>query len=351
MHRLTAQPPTTDVEHVTTLAFGRWRSQILYAAAELRIFDHLDRTRGQAAGVVAERARLDPALSYRLMRALAALGLVQESERREFTLTSAGHLMRSDADGSLLYMVLLEEGPEHYALWKHLPAMVRDGHQNAFVREYGKHAFDHAHEHPEYASVFKQAMSSFSGVQSRLALEALRPYDLSGLRSWCDVAGGQGHLLCSILDAYPQLRGTVFDLPAVVAEHDGLWASKLGVEDRCQYVGGDMFADVPAADAYSLKMIMHDWDDDECVAILANLRRRVTGAGRVFIVEHIVPPASEPHFSKLYDIHMMCWGTGRERTEAEYAQLLSAAGWTAVANLYPGSRQMGVVVGKPADAT
>ncbi len=337
------------VDHVTSLIFGRWRSQILYAAAELRLFDHLDRNRRQSAGVVAERARLDPGLLYRLMRALAALGLLDESDEREFTLTEAGHLLSTGAEGSLLYMALLEEGPEHYAIWKHLPAMVRDGRQNAFLREYGKGAFEYANENERYASVFMEAMSSFSGVQTKLALEALRGHDVSDLRTWCDVGGGHGHLLCSILIEHPHLQGTVLDLAAVVSQTNDLWARKMDVEDRCRYAAGDMFADVPAADAYSLKMILHDWSDDECVTILRNLRRRVTGAGRVYIVEHVVPSASDPHFSKLYDIHMMCWGSGRERTESEYARLLAAAGWKAVMTLYPDSRRMGVVVGARAE--
>jgi hypothetical protein len=339
----------SDIDRVTSLIFGRWRSQILYAAAELRVFDHLDTSNQRSANQVARQLGLDVSLLYRLMRALAALELLKESDDREFTLTPAGYLLSTNAEDSLLYMALLEEGPEHYALWKHLPAMIRDGRQNAFLREYGKAAFAYADENAHYASVFKQAMSSFSGVQSRLALEALQPHDLSAITTWCDVGGGQGHMLCSLLRSSAHLHGIVFDLPAVVSEHEGQWAEKMGVKNRCRYVAGDMFADVPAADAYSLKMILHDWNDDECVDILKNLRRRVTDKGQVFIVEHIVPSARAPHFSKLYDIHMMCWGSGRERTESEYARLLSAAGWKAVSTLYPENPLMGVVVGARAD--
>jgi hypothetical protein len=106
-----------------------------------------------------------------------------------------------------------------------------------------------------------------------------------------------------------------------------------------------MFSKVPAADAYSLKHILHDWSDQECVTILKNIRAAVTGPGRVFVMEHIVPGPQEPHFAKLFDIHMLCWGTGRERTEAEYAQLLEAAGFRHVRSWYPVSRLMGIVEG------
>jgi DNA-binding MarR family transcriptional regulator len=335
----------TNTDHVTSLIFGRWRSQILYSAAELRIFDRLDESRHRSAAEVAEEAVLDSSLLYRLMRALGAMGLVEESADKRFRLTPSGGLLQSRAEGSLLYMALLEEGPEHYALWKHLPEMVRDGRQNAFPREYGKPAFEYASENERYASIFNQAMSSFSGVQTGLAVEALRKFDLSNVRTWCDVGGGQGHMLCSLLQQNSHLQGIVLDLPSVVSQQERGWASKLGVANRCQYVGGDMFADVPPADAYSLKMILHDWSDEECVRILRNLRRRVSGPGRVFIVEHIVPSAADPHFSKLYDIHMMCWGSGRERTEAEYAGLLEASGWKPITILYPQRPLMGVVVG------
>jgi O-methyltransferase domain len=160
------------------------------------------------------------------------------------------------------------------------------------------------------------------------------------------VGGGHGHMMCSFLNAYPQLSGTVFDLPEVVAEKDQLWAAKLGLEDRCRYVSGDMFKEVPSKnDVYSLKMILHDWNDSECRQILHNIRRRAKPDSRVFIVEHIVPGPAEPHFSKLFDIHMMCWGTGQERTEEEYASILEASGWRFVTCHYPSHASIGVVEG------
>ena len=103
-----------------------------------------------------------------------------------------------------------------------------------------------------------------------------------------------------------------------------------------------MFEAVPKADAYSLKMILHDWNDAECVKILSNIRKAAAGPARVFIVEHVVPEHNVPHFSKLFDIHMMCWGTGQERTEAQYIFLLERAGWVPAGSYYPANRQMGV---------
>ncbi len=332
-------------DQVMDLIFGRWRSQTLSAGTELGVFDHLNKDRAKKAETLATELNVDPALLYRLLRAQAAIGLLEEDASQGFVLTAKGDLLRSDHPQSLNSMARLEEGPQHYALWKHLPAMIRDGKQNAFVREFGRMAFSYARENQDYAERFKHAMSSYSAVQSALALEALRGYDFSGIRTFCDVAGGHGHLMCAFLQSYPQLTGIVLDLPEVVGDTQSLWALKLGLQDRCRYVGGDMFAEVPSADAYSLKMILHDWNDSECVEILSNVRRAASGRAHAFIIEHVVPGHDVAHFSKLFDIHMMCWGTGQERTEAQYESLLKQAGWTLAGSHYPANRQMGVIAG------
>jgi hypothetical protein len=260
-------------------------------------------------------------------------------------LTETGELLRSDHPQTLRGVTLLEEGPEHYALWKHLPAMVCDGKQNAFVREFGRMAFDHAVQDAGYAEVFDNAMSSYSSAQAEWVLDALRTYDFSKITHLCDVGGGHGYMLCRLLANYPHLQGAVLERTEVIADSAPLWASKLGVSDRCRYLAGDMFKFAPSADAYMMKLILHDWNDDECVRILQNQHEAATPGGRVFIVEHVIPGPETSHFAKLFDIHMMCWGTGRERTQEEYAALLEKAGWKYVATWFPPSHAMGVVEG------
>lgn len=188
----------TASEEVTEMIFlSKWGSQNLCAGAELGVFDSLIREGPRTADEVAAETGLDPTLLYRLLRALASLGLLNEAPRRRFNLTERGALLRTDAPGSLRYMAVLEGGPEHWAIWKHVPAMVRDGRQNAFLREYGQRAFDHARANPEgYGAVFGRAMSGFSAIQSAWALEALRHYDFSSVATWCDVGGGHGHMMC-----------------------------------------------------------------------------------------------------------------------------------------------------------
>jgi hypothetical protein len=331
-------------EKVLDLIFGRWRSQILYSGVKLGVFEALGSGTRKAEDIAGDLG-LDAALTYRLLRALASLELLAEGSDRTFSVTEAGQLLRSDHPKTLRGMTLLEEGPEHYALWKHLPAMIQEGRQNAFLREFGRMAFEHAVQDPGYAEVFDGAMSSYSAAQADWVLEALQTYDFSGLAHLCDVAGGHGYMLCRLLAKYPHLQGTVLERDAVLTDSSRFWAQKLGVADRCRYLAGDMFQAVPNADAYLMKLILHDWNDEECVQILSRQRSAVRPGGRVFIVEHVIPDAGTPHFAKLFDIHMMCWGTGRERTADEYATLLVRAGWRYVTTWFPPSQAMGVVEG------
>ena len=121
------------------------------------------------------------------------------------------------------------------------------------------------------------------------------------------------------------------------------WAGTMNVADRVEYVAGDMFRAIPEADAYLLKHILHDWNDDECVQILSNMRDAGSATARTFVAEFIVPGPETPHFAKLFDIHMMCGVTGRERTEEEYGALFDRSGWRYVKTWYTTTGPMGVV--------
>lgn len=329
---------------VIDLIFGRWRSQILYTGVKLGVFDALAGGPRSVASVASE-LDLDSGMLYRLLRALGSLEVLREDNSLSFSLTPMGELLQSGHPHTLRGMTLLEEGPEHYALWKHLPDMVKDGKQNGFIREFGNMAFNHAAQNAAYGEVFNEAMSSYSSADNAWVLEALENYDFSRISHLCDVGGGQGHTLCSLLVKHPHLEGTVLELPSVIASQELLWHQKMGVGDRCTYVPGDMFREVPPADAYMMKRIIHDWDDQECVQILSNMHRAAPQNGKVFIMEAVVPGPDTPHFSKLFDIHMICWGTGRERTTEEYAELLERAGWNYLQAWYPSSRMLGVVEG------
>jgi O-methyltransferase domain/Dimerisation domain len=329
---------------VVDLIFGRWRSQILYTGVKLGVFDALA-SGPKNAGRVASELDVDANMLYRLMRALGSLELLHEDHTQTFSLTPMGEWLCRDHPHSLRGMTLLEEGPEHYAAWKHLSDLITEGQQNAPLREFGQPMFEYAAQHPSYGAVFNEAMSSYSGMDNALVLEALERYDFSGLSHLCDVGGGHGLTLCSLLVKYPHLQGTVLELPSVLAQTELLWADKLGVGDRCTYVPGDMFREVPPAEAYLVKRVIHDWNDEECHQILATMHRASPPQGRVWIIEQVVPGPDTPHFSKLFDIHMLIMLTGRERTLEEYTALLEEAGWQYRQTWYPASKMLGVVEG------
>ena len=329
---------------VVDLIFGRWRSQILYAGVKLGVFDALA-SGPRKAGSVASALGVDAGMLYRLMRALGSLELLQKDTAKTFSLTSMGELLRRGHPYTLRGMTLLEEGPEHYAVWKHLPTLVTEGQQNAFVREFGQPGFVYALQNPSYGAVFNEAMSSYSSLDNMLVLEALAPYDFSGISHLCDVGGGHGYALCNLLVKYPHLRGTVLELPSVLENQELLWANKMGLEDRCTYAPGDMFRVVPPADAYMVKRVIHDWNDAECLQILSTMHRAAPQHGQVSIMEHVVPGPDTPHFSKLFDIQILVMLTGRERTLEEYAGLLEETGWTYRQTWYPASKMLGVVEG------
>ena len=336
----------SPADHVNELIVAHWQSQALYAGAALGVFDRLGPREVKDADILAKELGVHPGLLYRLLRALASLQLLAEDRSHGFAITETGELLRSDHPQSLRDRALLNGGTEHYVIWRHLTNLIRAGKQDAFLLEYGVPAFEYARQNEGYRRAFNRGMTSVSALQSAWTLEALRERDFANSGTICDVGGGQGHLLCALLRTHPHLTGIVLDLPAVVEHPDELLAPAMGLEHRCEYIAGDMFKAVPTADVYTLKMILHDWSDAECVTILSNIRRAAPPNARVFVIEHVIPGPATPHVAKLFDLHMMCWGTGRERTESEYAALFDASGWQFARVWYPTNRLMGVVEGR-----
>jgi predicted transcriptional regulator len=327
------------------IIFGRWKSQILYAGAKIGIFDYLTKS-PKDIGQIARDLNLNETMAYRILRSIASLGFLKEEEDgRRFSITTLGELLRKDHPQTLQGVLLLEEGPEHYQIWKHLSRMIKDGQQNAFISEYGNNIFEYAGKNSEYSKVFNDAMSSYSAMHTAMVLEALNGYDFSNVSQICEIGGGQGHLLSHLQSKYNHLNGTILELESVVNNQDSSWPTKMGLQERCKYIKGSMFEKVPSADLYIMKMILHDWNDDECKKILSNIHKSAADKSTIFIVEHIVPDPTTPHFSKLFDIHMMCATTGRERTIEEYKSILTQSGWRHVQTHYPKSNMIGVIEG------
>ena len=333
----------SEFDKTMDIIFGRWKSQILYTGAKIGIFDYLT-TNPKEIGQIAKDLDLNETMAYRILRSIASLGFLSEEEDgRRFSITSLGELLRKDHPQTLQGVLLLEEGPEHYQIWKYLPRMIKDGQQNAFLSEYGNNIFEYVGKNKEYSKVFNDAMSSYSAMHTAMVVEALNEYDFSNISHICDIGGGQGHLLSHLQSKYNHLNGTILELEHVVNNQDLSWPNKMGLQDRCKYIKGDMFNHVPSADLYMMKMILHDWNDEESIKILSNIQKSASDQSKVFIIEHIVPNPNIPHFSKLFDIHMMCATSGRERTIQEYKSILNQSGWRYIQTHYPSSKMIGVI--------
>lgn len=327
----------TIQEQLIGKIFSDWNSRIVCAGAQLGIYDALDLKTPRTIDEVAKEKGYDATLLYRLMRAIASEGVLREEEGKRFILTEQGVMLRSDHPSMAYYLAMFNYSKPQTAMWEHLPAIMRDGKPDGILREYGKSVFEVIKEFPEdYGKFYNGAVSSLSVARSMGALDALRDYDFSKIHTWCEVAGGHGHLMCSFLKKYPHLKGTVLDLQNVIEQKDQLWANKWGLQSRCNYIAGDMFKDIPViADAYSCKWILHDWPDLDAVQILRNIRRSAPNGSRMFVVESVVPGPSEPHSGKIIDIIVMLMYGSHERTEAEYVSLFEASGWKFVKTHYP----------------
>ena len=312
----------STTQMVGDLIFAKVKTHALGVFAELKIADLLaDGLRStddlaQAAGAHA------PSL-YRLLRVLAALDIVSEAGPGTFALTEAGQLLRSDTPGSMRGIAAMFGGELHTRAWACLNHSVRTG-EPAWDHVFGKPLFEYLQGDAESAAMFDEAMTSSSAAQAQAVVEA---YDFAGIQRIVDVGGGHGTLLASILQRYPTLRGVLFELPQVAAGA-GPRFEAAAVQDRVEVVSGDFLQNVAvSADAYIMKRIIHDWDDDRAARILSNCRAALAPGGRVLVVECVVDDSPESLFGKLLDIEMLALAPyGKERTADEFRALFAEAG-------------------------
>jgi hypothetical protein len=315
---------------------GYWASRAVYVAAKLGIADLLESGPRPCAELARVTETHEPTL-YRVLRALAGIGILQEETDGSFALTPIGATLRSDVPGSLRHFAIEELGENHYPAWEKVLYSVKTG-GIAFNQVYGKSKWQYMTEHPDEASIFNAAMSSFSFVVAGAIVEA---YDFSASRTIVDVGGGDGSLLTTILKANGHARGILADLPHVAEQARGRIAAE-GLAERCAVSPGDFFREVPSADTCILKWIVHDWDDDRSIAILRNCREALTPGGKVLLIEAVVEPGPATAFSKLMDLNMLVMTGGRERTEPEYRALLQSAGLT-LTRIVPTHTAMSVI--------
>jgi hypothetical protein len=304
------------------LVFGKCIAMAVSVVAKLRVADLLADGPKAVADLATETQTHAPSL-YRVLRCLAAVGVFAEQADGRFTLTPMGEYLRTGVKGSLRGVADYCGSDWSWRAWGQLLETVRTG-RTAFDSVFGEPAFAYLGKHPEESAVFNEGMTGFS---SNIAPAVAEAYSFASFQTVVDVGGGHGVLLNTILQAYPKVKGIVFDSPHVVVGAEEA-IRKAGLTGRCRAVGGDFFQGVPAGgDAYMMKHIIHDWPDDKAATILRNCREGVNPGGKLLLVEMVIAPGDAGDLGKIIDLEMLVIASGRERTEAEYRQLLAGSGW------------------------
>jgi SAM-dependent methyltransferase len=329
-------PTGDDADAVETLAgliAGYQVSQVIYVAAELKLADLLE-ARSKTTHELADLTGVNPEALYRVMRVLDAVNIFEEIAPQRFALTPLGQLLRTGVPGSLRSTALFNGSPRIWQTWHELLYSVRTG-ESATRHVFGQTPWEYYAQHPQEAQIFYAFSSESSNM---LAPVLTNHYDFSGAKSVADVGGGFGYLLANILKANTHLKGVLFDLPHVTGgARRALEAA--GIAGRCEVISGDIFAPWPfQADIYLISRIIHDWLDEESIAILKNCQQAMGPGGKVLVIERIIPhDKAEALPILLSDLHMMISAGGQERTLAEYRDLFQAAGLnlTRTIPLYP----------------
>lgn len=306
------------------LSLGSMVTQAIYVAAELRVADAL-KDGPLTPQELAREVDADPEALYRLLRLLASYSIFAEQKDGRFKLTPMGQALRADVPNSMRDIAVLMGHPIHWEDWSHLVDSVRTG-EPSLPKLRGMGAFDFLEANPEYGAVFTAGMANMSDTET---LPVLAAYDFSKFGTIVDFCGGHGGLLAGILGKAKTARGILSD-PRVGTNGAKEFLQEAGVADRCSVVDVGLFDPVPpGGDAYILKHIVHDWPEDKALEILKNVREGINPDGRILLIEMVPPPkGNAPHSAKLFDLMLMLLVGGKERTPAQYGELLSTAGFT-----------------------
>lgn len=312
-----AELNTSALRKLQGILAGTWLAQAVYVATRLGIPDRLahgpQSTVDLAAGADADKSAL-----RRVLRTLVAAGLLRDVGEDSFGLSSAGAVLCAGAPGGGREMALLQGG-QVFRSFAELEHSVRTG-QPAFEYVFGQPFYDYLGKDPQTAAAFHEPMAAQPPPAATGAL------NLAAARTVVDLGGGTGALLAAVLDAYPQLHGTLVELPAAIADATRRLAR---FDDRASVVSGDIFTAVPpGADAYLLCRVLHNWSDQRCVELLGTIREAARPESRVLVLERLIDPNGSVNLATaLGDLLMLATLPGRDRTAAEYGELLTAAGF------------------------
>src|SRR5262245_5199100 len=321
---MTERDPSEDLQQIFQLVLGYMPAMALNVVVKLGIPDLI--TNGPVrAEQLAQKTRINEDRLYRIMRALSSVGVFRETEYRSFGHTPVSELLRKDHPLSSRDMVSWMADPFHFRTYANLMRTVKTG-ESAMELAAGKPVFEFFRDDPEEGEAFNAAMVNFTRTCIGAILEV---YDFSSIRKLVDVGGGHGSVVAAILARYPSMHGVLYDLDHVVAGAQPVLAAA-GVAERCEVLHGNFFETVPAGgDAYIMKHIIHDWDDDKSLTILNNIRGALKNqsGGKVILLEAVVAGPGEPDLAKWIDLGMMAGPGGRERTREEFQRLFEKAGF------------------------
>ena len=306
---------------VFDMAIGAMKSQVISAAAELKIADFLkDAPKG--IDEIAEHTGTNSSALYRLLRALDSIGIFNENNDGLFELTPMASVLLSDLPVSLRSFAMLTGERAWWNSWGKLLYSVKTG-KPSFDRVFGMDFVEYLEKNPGYADTFNECMTSVSIVNNPGVVES---YNFSDFNKIVDVGGGQGSLLSAILEANEGVTGILFERPQMIRSLNNY---KIGDCQRIECIGGDFFRSVPdGGDVYILKQIIHDWSDDLCVKILQNCKKAMVKKGRILVVEAVIETGNADEISNLFDLHMLVTSEGgKERSAFEFESLFRKAGF------------------------
>ena len=331
--------PVSQPEMMNRMLTGYWTTQMLYVAAKLGIADLLANGPRSADDLAQATKTHSPSL-YRLLRGLASMGVFVEDTQSRFALTPLAECLRSDVPGSQRALAIMS-GEEHYRAWGEMLYSVQTGN-TGFEKMFGMPVFEFLSKNEDQAKVFDAAMVGVHGRESSAMTDA---YDFSGIAVLADIGGGNGSLLTTVLKKHPSMKGILYDLPGVT-ERAKANLKAAGVSDRCNVIGGSFFESIPSgANAYLMRHIIHDWNDQQAISIFKNVKRVIGKEGRLLVVEGVIPPGNDPNFGKLLDLTMLVLPGGKERTEEEYRTLFKAGGFQ-LTRIVPTKAEVSVIEGK-----
>ena len=310
--------------YVWEMLRAQWRFSALYAFVDLDLAGWL-RDGPLTVEELAERGGFSGAVLARLLRTAAGIGLLRslraDGRPVRYVLTPVGETLRGDVQRSMRSVVIPQGAPDFLEAMGSLPEAARNG-KSPFVARFGS-MYGYLASHPEARHHFDAHMATRS---RSIADATVAAYDFSGINTIADLGGGVGTVLATILQAYPGTEGILFELEPVIAEATDFLTAE-GVADRCELVVGDLFRSVPAADAYVVSNIIHNWSDEDARQILHNLRAAMPAHGRALFLDILLPEDDRPHLGKELDMRMLALYDGaQERTQGEYLALLAQAG-------------------------